>query len=168
MVRPYKGVDVLITALSAVNGVELLIAGEFWQPEAEFITAIDRAGLNERVRLRSGYVPIDEIATLFGGSDVLALPYRGGSASFNVALAHRFGLPVVATDVGTFARDIRNGIDGYVVPPEDPDALARALTSLSDPEIYQEMRSMVPFVDGAEEWSRYIDVVEGFLPDITH
>jgi glycosyltransferase involved in cell wall biosynthesis len=43
-------------------------------------------------------------------------------------------LPVVATDVGGNAEAVKDGITGFLVPPEDPDALSAAiLRLLSDP-----------------------------------
>lgn len=161
MVREYKGVDVLLDALARTADAELTIAGEFWQPVDDFRAQIARLGLDHRVTLRPGYVPIHDTAPLFAAADALVLPYRGASASNNVELARRFGLPVVASAVGTFTRDIRDDVDGYLVPPADPDALAAALTRLADLDTYRRIRSTVPFPPADENWARYVDTVVG-------
>jgi len=159
MVRPYKGVDVLLEALAGVPGAELVVAGEFWQPVEEFRAQAERLGIADRVELRPGYVPIRGTAALFAAADALVLPYRGASASNNVELARRFGLPVVATDVGTFSRDVRDGVDGLIVPPGDPEALAAALRRLADPELHRRLRAAVPFPPADESWARYAEAV---------
>nr|WP_224744621.1 glycosyltransferase family 4 protein [Chryseoglobus sp. 28M-23] len=164
MVRKYKGLDVLLDAVARVERVTLIIAGEFWESQEETVETIRRLGIEERVSIRNGYVSINDLADLFGSADVLALPYRGGSASFNVALAHRFGIPVVATDVGTFARDIRSGVDGYVVPREDPEAFADALRRLDAPDHYRAIRAAVPFGTSDDDWSTYLDTLEELIP----
>lgn len=161
MVREYKGVDILVDALARTADAELTIAGEFWQPVDQFRDQIRRLGLESRVTLRPGYVPIHDTASLFGSVDALVLPYRGASASNNVELARRFGLPVVASAVGTFVRDIADDVDGYLVPPADPDALAAALTRLAEPATYHRIRAGVPFPPADENWARYVEVVVG-------
>jgi glycosyltransferase involved in cell wall biosynthesis len=42
------------------------------------------------------------------------------------------GLPIVATDVGGTREAVRDGVDGFVVPPNAPDALSAALSTLVD------------------------------------
>ena len=54
---------------------------------------------------------------------MLALTYRSATASQNALLGHAHGLPVLASDVGTFGQQVVDGVDGLVVPPDDEDAL---------------------------------------------
>ena len=46
-------------------------------------------------------------------------------------LGHAYGLPVLATAVGTFSAEVRDGVDGLLVPPDDPTALAEAINTLT-------------------------------------
>ncbi len=49
-------------------------------------------------------------------------------------------LPVVATDVGGNAEAVKDGLTGFVIPPEDPVALSAAIIRLiSDPSQAREM-----------------------------
>ena len=89
--------------------------------------------LRDRVTVLPGYVPADRLAELLAGHDVLALTYRSATASQNALLGHAHGLPVLASDVGTFRQQVVDGVDGLVVPPNDEDALVAALRRLSEP-----------------------------------
>ena len=125
IVRPYKGLDVLLRAMArAPRSVVLTVAGEFWgKAEDETRALIRQLGLDGRVTLRPGYVPADQIPGLFARTDVLVLPYRSATSSQNAWLAFEHGVPVVATRAGTLAEPVRDGVDGIVCEPEDEDDL---------------------------------------------
>ena len=68
-------------------------------------------------------------------SDIFVLPSRSEGFSNAIIEAMAASLPVVATNVGGNAEAIENGVSGYIVPSEDPDALAEAILRLvQDPE----------------------------------
>jgi glycosyltransferase involved in cell wall biosynthesis len=107
IVRPYKGLGVLIDALKLIaeGGVEahLLIVGEFWEDQAPYMDQIQNLGLSGRVHLYARYIPDDEVAGFFEVADVFVAPYIGGTQSAALKTALGFGLPVVVTDVITDA-----------------------------------------------------------------
>jgi glycosyltransferase involved in cell wall biosynthesis len=128
-VRPYKGVDVLLEALRRCPDLDyrLTIAGEIWGGKTDLDAAVRAAGLGHRVELRPHYHGEAETAELFARADCVVLPYRNASASGVVALAYHYDKPVVVTRVGGLAEVIEEGLSGFVVPPEDPQALVQAL-----------------------------------------
>jgi phosphatidyl-myo-inositol alpha-mannosyltransferase len=74
-------------------------------------------------------------------ADVLCAPSLRGE-SFGMVLTEAFaaGTPVVASDIAGYRDVVRNGVDGILVPPADPQALAEALRDLYDePERRVEM-----------------------------
>jgi glycosyltransferase involved in cell wall biosynthesis len=160
MVRDYKGFDLLLEAARDVPGVHVTIAGEQWGEAGERVRrlAADPA-LAGRVSVRAGYVPGIDVPGLLAGHDVLALPYRHATASQNVFLAHAHGLPVLATSVGTFPGEVRDGVDGVLVPPDDVPALAAALTRLSAPGAVAALRAGLPDVDVETPWVEYVKVL---------
>lgn len=162
IVRPYKGIDVLLRALAHPEvppAVRLIVAGEFWTPLAEIQGLVDELGLRSRVELRPGYVEAADLAALFAEADAAVLPYRSGTSSIVPDLAQRHGLPVVATRVGTLAQSVRDGVDGFLVPPADPPALAAALAQLATGETLARLRAGVRPVDRDEQWAAYVDTV---------
>jgi glycosyltransferase involved in cell wall biosynthesis len=157
IVRPYKGLDVLLRALAqAPEHVTLTVAGEFWGGTGETEKLIAGLGVQDRVTLRPGYVLADQIPALFEAADALVLPYREATASQNVALAFSYGVPVIATTAGALAEAVRDGVDGLTCAPGDVDDLARALTAISVPETAASLRSGVRAVDPEPYWAAYL------------
>ncbi|WP_242889324.1 glycosyltransferase family 4 protein [Actinomadura litoris] len=164
IVRPYKGLDVLLRALAAgPDGVALTVAGEFWGGLEETRALIAELGLTDRVELRPGYVPAADVPGLFAAADALVLPYRTATASQNVWMAHEHGLPVIATDVGGFGEQVRDGEDGVVCAPDDVPALTRALERFYAPGEPERLRSGVRPVDHGPVWAAYLDVLTGAI-----
>jgi glycosyltransferase involved in cell wall biosynthesis len=80
-----------------------------------------------RVIQRIEFVPDEETELYFKAADVLALPYRDASESGVLVLGYAFGLPVIATDVGSFRQNIVEGETGFLCKPSDADDLARTI-----------------------------------------
>ena len=106
LIRPDKGLDVLIEALPAiarqVPEVTLDVVGS---PRMPIETLRERArslGVADRITWDLRFVPEPEVAGVVGRARAVALPYRWieGSGVFATALAQ--GVPPVATAVGTF------------------------------------------------------------------
>ncbi|CAM4109149.1 glycosyltransferase family 4 protein [Janibacter anophelis] len=161
LVRGYKGIDVLMRAMLRVPDVTLTVAGEIWGDAGDELRRLaEHRSLRDRVRIHSGYVPADRIAPLLGQHDVLTLTYRSATASQNVLLAHEHGLAVLASDVGTFGDQVRDGVDGYLVPPEDEDAIVEVLQRLTDPAEVARVRGGVRPPDLHAPWARYVGTLE--------
>ncbi|WP_067821270.1 glycosyltransferase family 4 protein [Actinomadura kijaniata] len=157
IVRPYKGLDILLRALAkGPEDVSLTVAGEFWGGLDETRALIGKLGLNARVDLRPGYVPASEMPALFASADALVLPYRTATASQNVWIAHEHGLPVIATTVGGFPDQVRDGVDGLLVGPEDVSSLADAIRRFYAPGEPERLRSHVRPVDHGPLWDAYV------------
>ena len=160
IVRPYKGLDVLLRALAkGPDDVALTVAGEFWGGLDGTRELIGSLGLDSRVELRPGYVPAADVPGLFAAADALVLPYRTATASQNVWMAHEHGLPVIATDVGGFADQIRDGVDGLICAPDDVASLAEALSAFYAPGGPERLRAGVRPVDHAPVWAAYLDAL---------
>ena len=160
-VRPYKGLDVLLEALALAPDIELVVAGDFWEPIEKYRQLVTRLGLNSRVTLKPGYVPQEKFAELFDNADVLVLPYRSGSGSILRELAFDYGLPVIASNVGSIAETIVDGQNGYVVDSATPDSLLAALQRASEPGVWDQLAEGVMRLrrDNDALWGEYCNVV---------
>jgi glycosyltransferase involved in cell wall biosynthesis len=165
-VRPYKGLDVLLRAMVSVPGVRLVVAGDIWSGVSALRDQIAELGLLDRVMLRPSYVAGSEIAGLFRDVDALVLPYRAGTASQNVLLAHAMGVPVIATRAGTLASQVNDGVDGILAEPDDVDDLTAALTRFYSPGTPQKLRAGVPIIDTESSWSSYVEVLTAALAGV--
>ncbi|REE98400.1 glycosyltransferase family 4 protein [Thermomonospora umbrina] len=163
IVRPYKGLDVLLRALAAgPPEVSLTVAGEFWGGVDATRSLITSLGLDERVSLRPGYVPAADVPGLFAEADALVLPYRSATASQNVWMAYEHGVPVIATRVGGFPGQVRDGVDGLLCDADSVESLTQTLKRFYAPGEPERLRSAVRPVDDAPLWAAYL---ERLLPD---
>ncbi|MER7501258.1 glycosyltransferase family 4 protein [Nonomuraea pusilla] len=154
IVRPYKGLDLLLRALP--EGVSLTVAGEFWGGLDETKALVAELGLTDRVELRPGYVPAGEVPALFAAADALVLPYRSATASQNVWLGHEHGVPVIATRVGALADHVTDGVDGLLCEPGDVAALRAAIERFYASGEPERLRSGVKAVDPEPFWAAYV------------
>ena len=69
------------------------------------------------------------------------MPYRSLFQSGVLFLAYRFGLPVIATDVGSLREDIVEGETGFVCKVDDPDDMAKAVETYFGSDLFRDLAS---------------------------
>jgi glycosyltransferase involved in cell wall biosynthesis len=82
-----------------------------------------------------------DVRTIWRDADIAVLASRGGEGIPRVLLeAAACGRPIITTDVPGCRDFVRTGVEGLVIPPDDPDALADALERLAgNPELRHQM-----------------------------
>jgi len=126
-----KGHVHLLEALARLRGQDLsfrvLVAGD-GSLRASLEARARELGLSDRVRFLGVR---DDIPAILAACNVYVLTSIGSEGSSRATLeAMASGLPVVASDVGMLPDIVKDGSNGYLVPPGDPDALARRLRPL--------------------------------------
>jgi glycosyltransferase involved in cell wall biosynthesis len=127
LIRPYKGIDVLLKAFRKIEGAELWIAGMPRMPMEELRELADRAP--GTVRFVDRFIPDPEIPAFMRRADLVVLPYRNIEQSGVLYTALAFGRPLVLSAVGGFPEIAERGA-AALVPQGDPEALAGALNDL--------------------------------------
>ena len=127
LLRPYKGIDVLLEAFREVRGAELWVVGMPRMPIEPLREAAARC--DATVRFVPRFVTDPEIPAFFRRADAVVLPYREIDQSGVLYTALAFGKPMVLSDVGGFSEVAAHGA-GRLVPPSDPAALGTALNEL--------------------------------------
>lgn len=127
-VVPTKGLEVLVRAMAATPGVELMLAGT-GELEDHLRALAGRLGVGDRTQWL-GWV--DDPAPLLGTVDALVLPSLAENLPLSVLQAMSAGAPCVVTRVGGVPEMVTDNVDGLLVPPGDADALAGALQRLRD------------------------------------
>lgn len=119
---------------------ELTIAGGGGKEEtSRLLYTIQDLGLEGRVFWKGSQSP-ERILEMLRESDVFLHSSVSEGISNAVLEAMACGLPVVVTDAGGMREAVRDGIDGFVVPVRDVDAMAEALLRLArDPELRRRM-----------------------------
>jgi len=128
LLRPYKGIDVLLEAWRGIEGAELWIVG---MPRMDIAPL--RAAAAPNVRFVPRFVDDAELSTYFARADLVVLPYREIEQSGVLFTALAFGKPLLLSDVGGFSEVAALG-GAHAVAPGDARALHAALIDLlSDP-----------------------------------
>ncbi|MBW1785003.1 MAG: glycosyltransferase [Deltaproteobacteria bacterium] len=164
-VREYKGLKYLLRALPEVLAeidVTLLVVGEFWKDKAEYIRLVDELELGGHVVLVDRYVPNEEVGDFFAASDLVVQPYTSATGSGVIQLAFGFGKPVVATRVGCLTEVISEGKTGYLVPPEAPGHLAKAILRFFKEDKEHEFSNNIRKENYRFSWGNLIDVIDEF------
>ena len=132
----YKGFDVLIRAMRAVDAV-LWIGGR--GPLTENLQrAAQEAGVSDRVRF-PGFIPDAELIAYYDACDVFCMPSTERAEQFGLVQleAMHCGKPVVATRLGTGVEYVTlDDVTGLLVEPGNEQALGQALSRLlGDPQL---------------------------------
>jgi D-inositol-3-phosphate glycosyltransferase len=148
-IRPYKGIEYLLDAFRLLSAdtqanYRLIVAGEPKKGSEEYLHEIRQSVKRDfnqgQVILRIQFIPDDEMELYLKGADVLVLPYKEIFQSGVLFLAYSFGLPVVATDVGSFREEIVEGRTGFLCKPGDAADLAKALETYFTSDLYKNLK----------------------------
>jgi glycosyltransferase involved in cell wall biosynthesis len=134
--RPEKRVDLFVDAVGAARreneGVRGYVAGE--GRERERLEPLARSNEVNLLGARS------DVLQLVAAAGAVCLPSEAEAMPMSLLEAMALGRPVVAADVGGNAELVRHGETGYLVPPGDGRAVARAIAELAaDPARAEEM-----------------------------
>src|SRR5436305_3710344 len=128
LLRPYKGVDVLIEAFNDLAGAELWVVGMPRMP-LEPVRELARS-VRGTVRFVPRFVDDAEVPAFFRRADIVALPYREIDQSGVLYTALAFGKPMIVSAVGGFEEIVDRHGAGRLVPPGDVLALRSAIAEL--------------------------------------
>jgi len=162
-VRPYKGLRVLLRAISHLDDVTLVVAGEFYEPEASYRSLIADLGIGHRVVVNNTYVPKEEIPAYFSAADAVVAPYLSATQSGIIQLAFNFDKPVIATNVGGLGEVVQPGVTGRLVPPDDPEALARGIREFYERGEEASLRRSLSRRKLEYSWSALAAAAESFM-----
>lgn len=139
---PAKGQDVLLRALPPLMEryprlrVDFVGAG----PKREAYELLARElGVAERCCF-AGALPHAEVLARMGAAAVVVVPSRAEALAVVNVESLAMGTPVVGSQVGGIGEAVRDGVDGFLVPPDDPAALGERIGRLlGDPLLRQSM-----------------------------
>lgn len=146
-IAPYKGLEFLIEALGILKrkgqSFKLVVAGRVKRGadgygssiRAALQTHLSPGDLVEHIR----FIPDEDVEVYFKAADVVAIPYTDIFQSGVPFLAYSFGLPVIATDVGSLRDDIVDGETGFLCEPKNPPALAATIERYFSSDLFREL-----------------------------
>lgn len=128
----YKGADDLICAVAQLQanfpGLKLVAVGG-GDDLARLRSLSSQLGVPDRVHFLEG-LSREELAACYARAEIFALPSAGEGFGLVFLEAMAFGRPVVGAACGGITDLVEDGVNGLLVPPRDPDRLAKALDHL--------------------------------------
>lgn len=129
-IERYKGLDLLAAAWAQVRTPDARLAIVGTCPDRAYAQEVRQAFASfpesRPAEWRDRFVPNEEAALWLQAADVVVMPYRHIYQSGVVFLCLRFGVPIVATDVGSLA-DYIDAHSGIMAPKDNAPAFAAAL-----------------------------------------
>jgi glycosyltransferase involved in cell wall biosynthesis len=171
---PWKGVDTLVHAMKRLPDATLeIIGGLPYEPDAARLEALAGSlGVIGRVTFRS-FVPPGELGAHLARATVVAVPLpdniysRRFTSPLKIFEAMGAGVPVVVSDLPAIREVIRDGSNGLLVPPGDPDALAAALRKvIEDPALAEALARQARRDAEAHSWERRAEALRAVIEEV--
>jgi glycosyltransferase involved in cell wall biosynthesis len=139
---PIKGQDVAVEAIALLTNtlphVRVEFVGDGPSRDSFQQLAQDRGVGHRSSFLKS--VSHDEVLGRMSASEATLVPSRSDNCPLVVIESLAVGTPVIASRVGGITEMIRDGIDGFLIPPDDPGALSEKIGELlSQPGLRESM-----------------------------
>ena len=177
-IAPYKGLDLLVDAFRHLATCDasyrLIIAGMLKEKGGDYLPGIQRTisdmDTPEQIIQEISYIPDDEMEIYFKAADLLVLPYREIFQSGVFFLGYSFGLPVVATDIGSFREDVVEGETGFLCRPNDPGDLAKSIEKYFTSELYRQLdigrQNIQEYAKARHGWDEVAAITRGAYGDM--
>jgi len=161
-VRDYKGLDLLLDAYADSRfremNVKLIVAGEYYNNEKQYVEQINRLKLEDDVILRNDFIPNEEVKNYFRVADIIAQPYKNATQSGVTQIGYHFEKPMLVTNVGGLAELIPHNKVGYVVEPNSKD-IADALVTFFKDNKMKEFEQNVKSEKEKFSWSKMVETI---------
>ncbi len=148
IIRDYKGLDILIEALSHPSlrrlGVKLIVAGEFYNNSQKYFEQAQSLKVEDMILWHNEFIADAKVKDYFGIADIVVQTYKSATQSGITQIAYHFERPMLVTRVGGLAEIVPDGKAGYVVDT-DAKAVADALADFYDNDRHDS------FVEGVRE-----------------
>lgn len=164
-IAPYKGLKTLINALiklkSSTSNFKLIIAGKIKGNEAhwnEIKDIIEKHKLSDYIIEQIRFIPDEEVEIYYKAADILILPYNYIFQSGVLFVSYSFGLPAIASDVGSLKEDIIEGKTGFICLPENPEDLAEKIIQYFQSDLYKKLpeirKHILEFAQEKYSWEK--------------
>jgi glycosyltransferase involved in cell wall biosynthesis len=163
-IREYKGLDLLLEAMADDRimqaGIELIAAGEYYSKdvEANNNAIIAKHILQNRVHLKTDFIPNNEVRYYFSAADLVVQPYKHATQSGITQIAFHFEKPMVVTNVGGLPEVVPDGKVGFVAKP-DPASIADAILKFYQPGSIPNLRENILHEKRKYSWDTFTDVL---------
>ena len=177
-IRPYKGLENLVSAFQQValrsRNYRLIIAGEAQKGSEVYLRTIQESIAKdlsrERIIQRIEFIQDSDTEVYFKAADVCVLPYTLVFQSGVLFLAYSFGLPVIATDVGSFSEEIIEGKTGFLCKSCDAGNIADTIEKYFSSNLYENLgnyrREIQNYANARNSWDAVGEITRKVYAEI--
>lgn len=169
IIRKYKGLDILLKAMANNHvkklDVKLIVAGEFYEDEAEYRKIIHENSLETQVILVNSFIPNNQVSNYFCAADLVVLPYRNATQSGVTQIAYHFEKPMLITNVGGLQEIVTNKFSGLVVNP-NPTEIADSIVDFYKSDSEQKLIQGVKTEKQKYSWETMVDKFQQLINKI--
>ena len=169
-----KGVDTLVKALDilvksrSMQNLILHIVGDI-ERDKDFSKSIkeycEKAGIEDHVVFH-GRVSESALMNLYKTADIFVFPSLWEGFGIVLAEAMSYGLPIVTTNAGAIPYLVKDGRNGFLVPPQDPEKLAQSIEMLvTSPELMAQFGEANRKVAAEFSWEKSFEKIAVFLEE---
>lgn len=168
-IRKYKGLKYIIQAMPEIlkkRDVHLIICGEFYEGRDETFQLIRENNLSDKITVADDFIPNEEVHYYFCASDLVVLPYISATQSGIVQMAYYYDRPVLATDVGGLPEVVLHDKTGFIVPPENQEAITESVLKYYDQELENNFIKNIKEEKKKYSWDRMTEAIENLYQKI--
>ena len=156
MIKPSKGIDLLIEAMSQLpEDIHLIIAGRVRNLNANQLRKkIKNFKLEDRIQFEEGYVTDEQRHIYFNKAEAIVLPYLKIYQSGVLMLALSYGLPVVISDLVPNKEIIQDDVNGYLFSSGSVESLVKTILKMRNDSFREnKIQSGKDFIINHHDWS---------------
>jgi len=162
-IRDYKGLDLLIKALSKLDdSYVLLIGGEVYGDFEQYEKLIQEQGVSSRVIRHVRYINDEEVPAFFAAADLCVLPYKSATQSGITSISFHFEKPVLATDVGGLKESVIHSKTGLIAAEPKEELLAKEIRNYFDNSLEETLAANIREYKKKTSWNSLAHAIVDF------
>ena len=162
LIRPYKGLTLLLKALKQHPEKHLFIVGECYEKWEKYQQLIKDLKIEKQITTINRFVSQEEAAIYFSVVDATVLPYTSATQSGVLALSYYYETPLVVTNHPGLSQPITEDKTGVICPSKVVE-IQKAITAVTETKANQEFRHNLnqtkqrySWANYAQEWAKFV------------
>lgn len=167
LIREYKGLDLLLEAMTLLDGsYTLVVAGECYGSFDRYRQIIDSerfAPIRSNLILNDRYIPDKDVKVYFSAADLSVLPYRSATQSGISSISWNFDVPLITTPVGGLIESVGEAGTGLLAESISPEGIAQAIRKYFAENKKEEYLYNISRLKKELSWESFADKLENFI-----
>ena len=167
LIREYKGLDLLLEAMTLLDGsYTLVVAGECYGSFDRYRQIIDSerfAPIRSNLILNDRYIPDKDVKVYFSAADLSVLPYRSATQSGISSISWNFDVPLITTPVGGLVESVGEAGTGLLAESISPEGIAQAIRKYFAENKKEEYLYNISRIKKELSWESFADKLENFI-----